>query len=382
MLDMTNPRCRQSLSDNNHNKLSSSGNQEMDFNARVIPLHLHPLGFIEVFTSLGASLPDLLRGTGISAAMFDMQDIRISYLQQQALIRNGLATCDTPNLGLQVGLNMDWSFWGTLGYTIHSSPSLQEVGEAFRRYVVVAQPYYALMVSRPTTYVDCNRRIVDPLNYASDTQFDADVRAFTLEFRLGVAARLWAACGNPGASDTDVHVTLDYPEPANTELYRQLPCKSVAFDAETSAISASAEYVLKPFRPLRKRAYRRLLQQCEQELNQAPVEISFSDRVRWHIRAHFSRHIDLEQVAAGMQMPPRSLTRRLASENTSFRKLLHAVRMEIATHQLRASNLSVEEVADIVGFSCASSLRRAMKKWAGTTISHLRETADSEELGQ
>jgi AraC-like DNA-binding protein len=110
------------------------------------------------------------------------------------------------------------------------------------------------------------------------------------------------------------------------------------------------------------------------------VDITFTDRVRWHIRSHFNPAIDLEQVAQGMQMPPRSLTRRLAAEKTSFRKLLHSVRMEIATHQLRSSGLSVDEVAEIVGFSCASSLRRAMKKWAGTTISHIRERQGIEEL--
>ncbi|MFL1404482.1 helix-turn-helix domain-containing protein [Marinobacter sp. M1N3S26] len=352
----------------------------MDFNARVIPLHLHPLGFIEIFVRHGASLSDLLKGTGISPAMFDMQDIRISYLQQQTLVRNGIQHCRKPGLGLITGMEMDWSFWGTLGYTIHSSPSLKEAGEAFRRYLVIAQPYYALMVSRPTTYIDCNRRVVDPLDYATDEVYEEDVRMFTLEFRVAMAARLWTLCGNPDARDTDVHVTLDYPEPAHVDLYSELPCKSVTFGTDRTAISADYNYVIKPFRPYRRRAYRKLIQQCEQELNQAPVDITFTDRVRWHIRSHFNPSIDLEQVAQGMQMPPRSLTRRLAAEKTSFRKLLHSVRMEIATHQLRSSGLSVDEVADIVGFSCASSLRRAMKKWSGTTISHIREQQGVEEL--
>ncbi len=354
----------------------------MDFNARVIPLHLHPLGFIEIFIRHGASLSDLLRGTGISPAMFEMQDIRISYLQQQTLIRNGMQHCRKPGLGLIAGMEMDWSFWGTLGYIIHSSPSLKEAGEAFRRYMVISQPYYALMVSRPTSYFDCNRRIVDPLVYSSDEAYDPDVKMFTLEFRVAMAARLWTACGNPDAADTDVHVTLDYPEPGHVDLYSELPCKSVTFGMEQTAISADYSFVINRFRPYRRRAYRKLIQKCEQELNQAPVDITFTDRVRWHVRAHFSPNIDLEQVASGMQMPPRSLTRRLANEGTSFRKLLHAVRMEIATHQLRSSGLSVEEVAELVGFSCASSLRRAMKKWSGTTISHIRERHGIEELTQ
>lgn len=351
----------------------------MDFNARVIPLHLNPLGFIEVFTRHGADLNDLLRGTGISPAMFDMQDIRISYMQQQALIRNGLNQCRNPaGLGLTTGLEMDWCFWGPLGYIVHSSPSLKEAGEAFRRYMVIAQPYYTMMVAKPTTYFDSRQRLIDPLEYSSDAVFDEDVRMFTLEFRVAMTTRLWALCGNQNVEDPSVQVTLSFPEPPHSEMYSQLPCESVTFGTEKTAIAASVPYVVKPFRKFRLRAYRRLIQQCEQELNQGPLNISFTDRVRWHIRAHFSPTLDLEKVATGMQMPARSLTRRLASEETSFRKLLHAVRMEIASHQLRSSGLSVDEVADIVGFSCASSLRRAMKKWAGTTISNLREQSSGE----
>jgi hypothetical protein len=40
----------------------------MDPQAKTIPLHLHPLGFIEAFTALGVDLDLLLRDTQIDKA--------------------------------------------------------------------------------------------------------------------------------------------------------------------------------------------------------------------------------------------------------------------------------------------------------------------------
>ena len=76
----------------------------MDPNAKVIPVHLYPMGFIEGFTRFGAPLDALLRGTGIDRRMLDSGNGRISYAQQGRLIRNGVALCQTPGLGLLIGV--------------------------------------------------------------------------------------------------------------------------------------------------------------------------------------------------------------------------------------------------------------------------------------
>lgn len=348
----------------------------MGLDTRVIPLHRHPLGFIEAFTQMGVDLDDLLCGTGISPRMFEMQGTRISYRQQQKLIRNGIALSPEPGAGLRVGLSFDWSFWGPVGFVVHCSPSLKAAGEALKRYIVSSQPYYALLIARPNTYLDVDLRVVEPLDYPTVVDGDPDLQIFLHEFRLAITVRMWDLCGNKQVADPHIHVELDYPPPAYADCFEQLPCTSLRFDAGGSRVSGSAELVFEPFRPYRKRTYERLIQQCEQELEDVPVCITWCDRVRWHIRAHFNRGISLEQVAEGMQMSSRALARRLAAEDATFRQLLHAVRMEMASHQLRSSDLSVDAVSEMLGFSCASSLRRALKNWSGNTISHIKAAGD------
>ncbi|MBB5212526.1 AraC family transcriptional regulator [Microbulbifer hydrolyticus] len=344
----------------------------MDFDARLIPLHRHPLGFIEVFSELGAPLTALLKGTGISPTMFEMQEARISYHQWQALLSNGVRLCQHPQLGLITGLKFHWSFWGPLGRMVDCSPSLKDIAESFRRYMVAVQPFYALHAARSNSYLDKGNRVVEPINYATSQDADPVLRDFVRQFRLATTLRLWDECGNKSVADPDIHVRLDFPQPSSYEFYQKLPCQSLQFGCEESSISGSIELVFKKFRPLRLRTYERLQRECEQELDQFSGNFSFAERVRWHMRSNFTPTLELNQVAEQLQIAPRALSRRLATDGETFRSLLHEIRMEIALHHLRHSCLAVEEIADYTGFSCASSLRRAVKNWSGKTANELR----------
>ncbi|MFD1217168.1 MULTISPECIES: AraC family transcriptional regulator [Microbulbifer] len=344
----------------------------MDFDARLIPLHRHPLGFIEAFTSLGADQDALLAGTGISPAMFDLQRAHISYHQWQQLLRNGIRLCRQPNLGLAVGLQLHWSYWGPLGFLVHCSPSLKDAAEAFRRYMVIVQPFYALRAGKSNSYLDTGDRVVEPINYVTPHDHDPMLRAFALQFRLATTLRIWDSCGNKNVSDPEIQVRLADPKPACTRLYEQLPCQSLAFECDSSTISGSMALVFKRFRPLRQRTFDHLIQECERELDHFSESITFCERVRWHIRAHFTPNQELGKVAEQLQLSARSLTRRLSAEGTSFRRLLHEIRMEIAVHHLQHSSLKLDTIADYTGFSCASSLRRAVKNWTGRAAGEVR----------
>ena len=338
-----------------------------------VPLHLHPMGFIEAFCDLGADQTALLRDTGISPVLFDMQDVRISHGQFERLLLNGIELCDRPALGIWAGLRFDWSYWGAVGYVVHCSPSLKHAGEAFRRYLVLSQPGFALQTANSNAYLDADNRVVEPIDYMTGSDTERVLRTFIRDWRLAITLRVWDSCGNKAVQDPGVHVRLDIPRPASTEPYEALPCQSLRFGCDDFSISAHRDFVFRRFRLLRKRAFEQLLQDCERQLARSPDGVSFTERVRWHLRAHFRPGLSLEVVARQLRLTPRGLSRRLATDGTSFRRLMHSVRMEIVRHQLRHSRLRVEEVAAMAGFSCASSLRRAVKRWSGTTVGELRE---------
>lgn len=77
-------------------------------------------------------------------------------------------------------------------------------------------------------------------------------------------------------------------------------------------------------------------------------------------------------VAAKLHMSPRSLQRRLAETGNSYNAVLLDTRHQLAQRYLRDLNLSIGEIAFMLGFGDMSSFTRAFKRWAGCSPSEFR----------
>jgi AraC-like DNA-binding protein len=71
----------------------------------------------------------------------------------------------------------------------------------------------------------------------------------------------------------------------------------------------------------------------------------------------------VEDVAAQMNVSPRTLHRRLTESGVGYQVILDDVRRRLAEEYLRNTALSIEEIAARTGFSEASNFRKAFKKW-------------------
>lgn len=74
----------------------------------------------------------------------------------------------------------------------------------------------------------------------------------------------------------------------------------------------------------------------------------------------------LDRLAAQCCIAPRTLKRRLASSGLSFQELLDQLRSAHALRLLAQPELSVEQVAEQVGYSSAANFHRAFRRWTGT----------------
>ena len=61
----------------------------------------------------------------------------------------------------------------------------------------------------------------------------------------------------------------------------------------------------------------------------------------------------------------RSLRRRLSEEGTSFRQLLEEVRQTLAEELLATGGLTLEEIAERLGYGEVSNFTHAFKRWKG-----------------
>lgn len=80
-----------------------------------------------------------------------------------------------------------------------------------------------------------------------------------------------------------------------------------------------------------------------------------------------------EAVAKHMNLPLRTLQRRLHDEGTSFQQVQDEVMRERAQHHLKDPNLDIDSIAIKLGFSDRHSFSRAFKRWTGSTPAAWRQ---------
>ncbi|MCF2526510.1 AraC family transcriptional regulator [Yinghuangia soli] len=84
--------------------------------------------------------------------------------------------------------------------------------------------------------------------------------------------------------------------------------------------------------------------------------------------------VSLAAVAARLATTPRTLQRRLAEHNTTWRTELDEARADRATELIRSTHLPMHTIATRTGYSDPRALRRAVHRWHNTTPAALRGT--------
>ena len=79
-------------------------------------------------------------------------------------------------------------------------------------------------------------------------------------------------------------------------------------------------------------------------------------------------------IAKKLEVSPRTLRRRLQGEGTTFKAIVSQIRLALAKHYLRQSDLTCKHIATLVGYDNPSSFTRAFHTATGTTPEEFRGT--------
>ena len=81
----------------------------------------------------------------------------------------------------------------------------------------------------------------------------------------------------------------------------------------------------------------------------------------------------LDAVAQTLGVGPRTLARRLTAEGLSFGEILDQLRSDLATHYLGEANLSISQIAWLVGYQGVSAFSHGCKRWTGMNPKRMRD---------
>jgi AraC-like DNA-binding protein len=85
-----------------------------------------------------------------------------------------------------------------------------------------------------------------------------------------------------------------------------------------------------------------------------------------------SQNITKQHVADKLFMSTRSLQNKLAARSTSFQEILDSTRKTLAISYMNAKNITITEMAYLLGFTDVSNFTRAFRRWTGVSPSSFR----------
>lgn len=186
------------------------------------------------------------------------------------------------------------------------------------------------------------------------------------EFGLAVAVKL--ARDTTGAEITPIKVCFAHPAPADVSEHRRFFRQPVQFAAGANTVLLSAADAALPLIDADEALAEILRRRLEKALSTLKPDDSCAGRVRRMLIEGFGRRtLTPTALAQRLGTSRRTLSRRLAEEGTSFRRLFDAARLELAQALLQDRGSSVADIAYFLQYSEPAAFHRSFRRWMGQT---------------
>jgi len=168
-------------------------------------------------------------------------------------------------------------------------------------------------------------------------------------------------------------IKLPYSRPPHGQLYDSLFACNVEFDAPCHELVFNRESLDLPILTANEQLRSTKSQQCQRALRRWEGRLSVKEQVNAILTQTYPHFPSLEKVAEQLNTSRSCLYRKLQDKRTSYQNLINDFKKDQSMGLLRGTVLTVNEIAEELGFSDASSFRRAFKSWTGMQPSAVRE---------
>lgn len=317
---------------------------------------------LSVMQNEGYSAIQCLKGSGISLADLEKSDHGISLQQEFAFYRRLLDLSQDPALGLTLGKAYRLENYGMLGYAILSAQTLGEALKIGKDFGPLSFSHFEL----DYTIENDEASIIMRLNKHLDSHL------MTLYEDRDCSAIIYGSMLALGNSFPIKRIELMHQAPFDIKLYESHFGCPVHFGHPYMRIYLHADTLNTPM-PLRDpETSKYCRQQCQQLLEKISIRTSLSSQIRQLLQKNHSLNYSLHALCQTLDIPERSIRRKLAQEGYKFQDLLSEVRYEQAKNMLQ-TNLSLADIAQMLGYSEAGNFSHAFKRWSGVSPKTYRE---------
>jgi AraC-like DNA-binding protein len=306
-------------------------------------------------TTLGYDPAPFLHTHGIDSTILLDPDATVPMSACVGLLAESERATGDDNIGLHVAEHAELGSFDVHFYAMVSSPTLGAAFERLCRYQRLIHETSQVRLERSGDRAILSHRLAGGLPAPRQTA------------ELLLAA--WVRAGRvvTGTEWSPAEVRFAHRAPRDSRDHDRFFGAPSRFAAGENALVLPAALLDLPCRRTDP-ALLSLLDRYAADRLDGPLAATIADRARAALSEQLrAGNVTAHGLAARLNVSVRTLHRALASEGTSYRRLLDQLRLDIAARHLLDDRMSVAEVAFLVGFSELSAFHRAFKRWTGRT---------------
>lgn len=340
---------------------------EQSYNTAI--LHPRLLRFLcRLVDRQGGDPARLCAGLGFVLEDLNRPELRLSHEQTARFIQRMFTAMPDKERIIRACARAPITSYGLVGMAQMSSATLGDaigVGIEYQEYAGIPARL-SLETGEKEFYFILDEAFHDP-----------EVGAFIVEVTAAYLINSFTLF--QGHRFTPLRVELAYPSPDVGRGYQAavFDCP-VSFNAPRNQVVGLLGWLDMPLPGHERLTHTDLLAQVRREASAfADHGLDLVEAVGRILYRNLRHPPSVQAVARDMNMSERTLRRRLDNAGVTFRDIFRRVRIAMAIELVRSKQLSLQEVAERVGFSGVEQFRRAFKTWTGKPPSQFLADPDT-----
>lgn len=308
----------------------------------------------------GVDLAELMREAGLAPVLLAQPEARLGTGDFIRLMQVVMRRTEDEFIGLGRGSKSKPGTFSMMAHAVINCPNLEKA-------LLRSAQFYRL-VDLPMD-IRLEKEAVESRLVLVPPPFES--RENVLETMVFISVRFWSWL--TGKNLEPLTICFDFPEPLQADEFRRLFKGKVVYGCQQNAVIFPSSWLNLPLVQNSLSLSKFLKDSLALIIVGNAQPIGLPEQIRAIISKEYGNTFpDFSQVCAQLNMTQQTLRRRLKEENTSYQEIKDTIRKDASLYYLGKEELSIDEIALMMGFSEASSFHRAFKKWTGRTPSHYR----------
>lgn len=304
------------------------------------------------------------QATGLAPGALHDPDGRFPITLRHRIWQLAVETLHSPGIGLRWARGSRPQDIGVAGYVALNSATLGQACRAMQRF--------GRLISEDDRFEVRTEGEIHVLTY-DVLNAPPQSRRPIVENALAVTCVLMRDLAGDAAVPSEVR--LGFPAPQERRPYNELFGCPISFDQPEHALLFHKSVCTLRLPTANQYLHRILTRHAERLLARMPAapSLSWRERVQTEIvRRLHSGPVKIDELASALAVSTRTLQRRLTEEGCALSELVDRTQREMALTYLASPNVSLTEIAVLLGFSEASGFHRAFKRWHGRSPGQYR----------